>query len=181
MQRTFDPADRLFDLRQGGGAMLDLGVYVVSFAQMVLGTPASVTATGSRFETGVDAEAGLLLGWADGRSATLTISLRNYLPGQARVFGTDGWIDVLPRFHHPQTIVLHHSGAAPETFTRPPLGGGYSHELIEATECVRAGHTESPVMPMADTLAVQRILEDAAAQLGVRHTEDPDVLQPMAG
>ncbi len=154
----------------------DLGVYVVSFAQMLLGTPDSVTAVGSRFPTGVDAEASLLLGYADGRSATLATSLRISLPGQARVFGTTGWIDVLPRFHHPQTIVLHRDGAEPETITRPQLGSGYSHELIEVTEGVRAGRSESAVMPLADTHAVQAVLGEAAEQLGVRHAEDPTVL-----
>jgi predicted dehydrogenase len=181
VQREFDPTDRLFDLSLGGGALLDLGVYVVSFAQMLLGTPDSVAVAGSRFPTGVDAEAGLLLGYADGRSASLTISLRGGLPGQARVFGTAGWIDVPPRFHHPQTIVLHRAGGEPETITRPQLGDGYSHELIEVTECLRAGRTESAVMPLADTLAVQRVLGEAAELLGVRHAEDPDVLQPVAG
>ena len=176
VQRDFDPADRLFARELGGGALLDLGVYVVSFAQMVLGTPDSVTATGSRFETGVDAEASLLLGYADGRSATLMTSLRNALPGQARVFGTAGWIDVLPRFHHPQTIVLHRPGADPEPITRPQLGTGYAHELIEVTECLRAGRSESAVMPLADTLAVQDVLEQAAGQLGVTFAEDPAVL-----
>jgi predicted dehydrogenase len=176
VQREFDPTDRLFAKELGGGALLDLGVYVVSFAQMLLGDPDTVAATGSLFETGVEAEAALLLGWADGRSATLTTSLRNALPGQARVFGTAGWIDVLPRFHHPQTIVLHRAGAEPEEITLPQLGAGYSHELIEVTGCVRAGRSESAVMPLADTLAVQQVLEDAAGQLGVTFAEDPAVL-----
>jgi predicted dehydrogenase len=172
----YDPADRMFDLALGGGALLDLGVYVVSFAQMLLGTPQRVVTTGSLFPTGADAEAALLLDYGDGRSATLTTSLRYALPGQARVFGMTGWIDVPPRFHHPQTIVLHRPGAEPETITRPQLGGGYSHELIEVTDCLRAGRTESAVMPLADTLAVQRILQQAADQLGVRHAEDRTVL-----
>jgi predicted dehydrogenase len=174
--REYDPTDRLFDVALGGGALLDLGVYVVSFAQMLLGTPERVVATGSRFPTGADAEATLLLDHGDGRSATLTTSLRYATPGQARVFGTAGWIDVLPRFHHPETIVLHRQGAEAETITRTPLGSGYAHELIEVTECVRAGHPESSVMPLSDTLAVQSILGDAAEQLGVRYTEDPAVL-----
>ncbi|MCW2695867.1 MAG: putative oxidoreductase [Modestobacter sp.] len=176
VQREFDPADRLFARELGGGALLDLGVYVVSFAQMLLGTPDSVTAVGSRFPTGVDAEAALLLGYADGRSATLTTSLRNSLPGQARVFGTAGWIDVLPRFHHPQAIVLHRPGSSPETINRPQLGTGYAHELIEVTRCLQAGRTESAVMPLADTLAVQDVLEQAAGQLGVSFAEDPAAL-----
>jgi predicted dehydrogenase len=176
VQREFDPTDRLFALELGGGALLDLGVYVVSWAQMLLGDPDTVTAAGSRFPTGVDAEAALLLGYADGRSATLTTSLRNALPGQARVFGTAGWIDVLPRFHHPQTIVLHRADADPEEITVPQLGAGYAHELIEVTECLRAGRAESAVMPLADTLAVQQVLEQAAGQLGVTFAEDTAVL-----
>ena len=169
--REFDPEDRLFALELGGGALLDLGVYVVSFAQMLLGAPDTVSATGSRFPTGVDAEASLLLGYDDGRSAAVMTSLRHALPGQARVFGTTGWVDVLPRFHHPQTIVLHREGAEPEAITRPQLGGGYAHELVEVAECLRAGRTESSVMPLADTLAVQEVLQAAADQLGVRHAE----------
>ena len=176
VQRDFDPTDRLFARELGGGALLDLGVYVVSCAQMLLGDPDTVTATGSVFETGVDAEASLLRGYADGRSATLMTSLRNALPGQARVFGTAGWIDVLPRFHHPQTIVLHRAGADPEELTVPQLGAGYSHELSEVTECLRAGRSESAVMPLADTLAVMSVLEDAAGQLGVTFAEDAAVL-----
>jgi predicted dehydrogenase len=174
--REYEPADRLFDLALGGGALLDLGVYVVSFAQMLLGTPERVVAAGSLFPSGADAEASLLLDHGDGRTATLTTSLRQALPGQARVFGTEGWIDVLPRFHHPQTIVLHRAGAEPETITRPATGGGYAHELIEVTECLRAGRSESAVMPLADTLAVQSVLGEAADQLGVPHEEDDSVL-----
>ena len=175
VSREYDPADRLFDLALGGGALLDLGVYVVSFAQMLLGDPQRVVAAGSLFPSGADAEASLLLDFGDGRSATLMTSLRNALPGQARVFGTTGWIDVLPRFHHPDTIVLHRAGAEPETITRPPLGAGYAHELIEVTEGVRAGRSESAVMPLADTLAVQTVLGEAAEQLGVRHREAPEL------
>ncbi|RBY96079.1 gfo/Idh/MocA family oxidoreductase [Blastococcus sp. TF02-8] len=174
--REYDPVDRLFALELGGGALLDLGVYVVSFAQMLLGAPDRVVATGSAFPSGADAEAAILLGYDDGRNAALTTSLRYALPGTARVVGTTGWIDVLPRFHHPQTFVLHRTGAEPEEITRPQTGAGYAHELIEVTECLRAGRTESAVMPLADTLAVQEVLGQAAEQLGVRHAEDRAVL-----
>jgi predicted dehydrogenase len=172
VDRPFDPTDRLFDPAQGGGALEDLGVYVVSFAQHFLGTPDRVTATGSRAPTGVDLEVGLLLSYDDGRVAPLMISLRNQTPGSARILGTKGWIDVPPRFHHPKAIVLTRRGHDPERIEAPPVGGGYSHELAEVTQNVLAGRSESAVMPLADTLAVQSILEEAAHQLGVSYLED---------
>jgi predicted dehydrogenase len=175
VDRPYDPAGRLFDPAQGGGAMLDLGVYVVSFAQYFLGTPDRIAVNGSLTPTGVDAEAGLLLGYDDGRVAALLISLKHQTPGAARIQGTKGWIDVPPRFHHPHRIVRQRKGQEPETIDRPQLGTGYSHELIEVTECVRAGRTESKIMPLADTLAVQRILNQASEQLGVYHSEDSSV------
>jgi hypothetical protein len=79
---------------------------------------------------------------------------------------------VPPRFHHPHRIVLHRRGQDAEAISRLPLGAGYSHELIEVTECVHAGRTESVIMPLSDTLAVQRILNEASEKLGVHHTED---------
>ncbi len=69
--------------------------------------------------------------------------------------------------------MLHRVGAEPETITRPQTGTGYFHELVEVTECLRAGRTESAVMPLTDALAVQTVLGEAAEQLGVRHAEDP--------
>jgi predicted dehydrogenase len=172
VDRPYNPSDRLFDPAQGGGAMLDLGVYVVSFAQYFLGTPDRIEVVGSLTPTGVDAEAGLLLGYDDGRAATLLMSLKHHTPGAARIQGTKGWIEVPPRFHHPHRIALCRRGQEPEMISRPPLGTGYSHELIEVTECIRAGRTESVIMPLADTLAVQRTLNEACERLGVYHTED---------
>jgi predicted dehydrogenase len=173
VDRPFDPDDRLFSPTLGGGALLDLGVYVVSLAQYFLGDPAAVVAHGSLFPTGVDAEAGLLLRYDDGRTATLLCSLLHHTPGQARIFGTEGWIDILPRFHHPREIVLHRKGSDPEPIVKPPVGGGYSHELAEVTGCLLEGSAQSTVMPLADTLAVQRVLNTACEQLGVHHREDP--------
>ena len=175
VDRPYDPTDRLFDPAQGGGAMLDLGVYLVSFAQHFLGVPDRVHVNGSLAPTGVDVEAGVLLGYDDGRAATVLMSLRGATPGAARIQGTDGWIEVPPRFHHPHRIVLHRRGREPETIVRPPNGTGYSHELVEVSECIRAGRTESAIMPLDDTLAVQRILNQACEALGVIHHEDSTV------
>jgi predicted dehydrogenase len=168
-----DPGDRFFNPAIGGGAMFDVGVYPISFAQMVLGNPDTVNAHGVLAPSGVDVEEAVLLGFADGRSATLFSSLRCATPGQARVFGTGGWIEVPPRFHHPDRIVVHRAGHDPEVITMPAVGDGYSHELIEVTECVAAGRTESSVMPLADTVAVQDVMSLVAEQIGLLPQEGP--------
>ncbi|WP_454296373.1 Gfo/Idh/MocA family protein [Salana multivorans] len=168
VRRGFDPADRLFSLELGGGALLDLGVYVVNVAQMVLGEARGVTAKGSLLPTGVDAEAGLLVDFGEGRTATLQVSFRAPTPGDARIYGTDGWIDLPPRFHHPDRLVLHRYGAEPEERVLAPDGDGYSYEFEEVQRCLAEGRTQSEVMPLADTLVVQGVLQDAADQLGVQ-------------
>jgi predicted dehydrogenase len=168
-----DPTDRFLNPAIGGGAVFDLSVYPISFAQMVLGNPESVHVHGVLTGTGVDLEESMLLGFPGGRSASLFCSLRCASPGQMRVYGTDGWIDVLPRFHHPDTIVLHRWGDEPETIVAPRTGGGYAHELIEVTECVAAGKPQSDVMPLADTVAVQDVMGDVVLELGVRIEEGP--------
>lgn len=175
----FDPAHRLWDLDQGGGALLDLGVYPVSWVQLVLGREqarfADVKVSGVRGPNGADAESTLLLTTADGRHGTASCSLLARLPGAAAIFGSDGWIEVPPRFHHPQQLVVHlregDGEAPPVVETHPSLGGGYSHELIEVQDCLVAGRTESPTMPLDDTLAVMEALDRALHDLGIHFNE----------
>ncbi|OLT19908.1 oxidoreductase [Pseudonocardia sp. CNS-139] len=171
-----DPEDRYYNPAVGGGALFDLTVYPISFAQMVLGTPDTVQAHGLLSASGVDVEEAVLLGWADGRTASLFTSLRCATPGQMRVYGTGGWIDVLPRFHHPDTVVVHRTGRDAEEVTAPHTGGGYVHELREVTEGLLAGRTESAVMPLADTVAVQDVMGAVADRIGLVPQEGPEDL-----
>jgi predicted dehydrogenase len=173
VQAPRDTDDRFLNPAIGGGAVFDLSVYPISFAQMVLGTPDTVHAHGVLAETGVDLEETMLLSFSGGRAASLFCSIRCASPGQMRIFGTDGWIDVLPRFHHPETIVLHRLGGEPETIVAPHIGDGYAHELIEVTDCVAAGKTQSDVMPLADTVAVQDVMGEVVRQLGALVQEGP--------
>src|SRR5699024_4965027 len=133
----------------------------------MLGKPAAVTATGIVGETGVDVESSLLLEYDGGQTALLSTSFVAPSPGYARVFGTEGWIDVPPRFHHPHKMVLHRVGAEAEEFDLPPRGVGYAHEFDEVHAALAAGETESQIMPLQASLEVQEILQTAADQIGV--------------
>lgn len=177
LHKPFDPDDRLWDPAQGGGAMLDLAVYPVSFAQMVLGgSPDQVLAVGALGPNGMDAESTVLMRFGD-RHAVASSSLHTRLPGAAAVYGDGGWIEVPPRFHHPDRIVLHRrdgdSEAPAEVVQAPATGTGYSHTFAEVHRCLNAGMTESQTMPLEDTLAVMGALEAALHLLGVVHVEAP--------
>ncbi|MFZ0530451.1 MAG: Gfo/Idh/MocA family oxidoreductase [Propionicimonas sp.] len=164
--REFDPVDRLFNPALGGGAVLDLGVYVISFAQQFLGTPDVIHAVGGRFPNGVEGEAGILLGWSDGRFATQAIGFTAPGPGRQVVAGTRGWVEVKPRFHRAEHLSVHLLGEEPLELHLPKTGVGYSHELVHVGECLSRGLTESPVMPLDDTLAVQEVMAEVLGQLG---------------
>ena len=170
-QRDYDPSSRLFDLALGGGSVLDLGVYPISLAQHLLGRPDRVTATGTTYENGADRSAAFHLTYDDGRSASLVSSLAAATPGRATVVGTKGSIELEPPFHHPSRIVVRRNGQGAETVERLPTGRGYAHQAEEVQRCLAAGLTESPVMPLADTLDVQWVLEEALTQLGIEVSE----------
>ncbi|PUA81931.1 Gfo/Idh/MocA family protein [Nocardioides currus] len=163
--RTYDPASRLFAPELGGGAVLDLGVYVVSIAQQFLGTPDAVTATGTRYPNGVDASAMIHLAYDDGRAASLACALTTETPGRAVIWGTKGSIELGPRFHHPHHLVVRRNGAGEETIELPPGCHGLALEAAEVNRCLAAGLTESPTMPLADTVDVQRVMEETLAQI----------------
>lgn len=164
--REFESADRLFNPVLGGGAVLDLGVYVVSFVQQFLGTPDVVHAVGALYPNGVEGQAGILMGWDDGRYATEAIGFTAPGPGRQVVAGTRGWVEVKPRFHRAEDLSVHLLGQEPAELSFPRTGVGYSHEIAHVCECLAAGLTESPVMPLDDTLAVQQVMAEVLSRLG---------------
>jgi predicted dehydrogenase len=171
--------DRLWNKDVGGGAVLDLGVYPISFAQMLLGDPTRVEVAGAIGPTGVETEAGLLLEYGSGTRAMVECSMVSPLPGRVSIAGTGGRIDIPPRFHHAERATLLREGAAPvELKAEGELamdGHGFAHQVREVQRCLRAGLLESPVMPWADTVSVMRTMEIALHALGIEHTEDADV------
>ncbi len=165
---AFDTTHRLRAPDLGGGALLDLGVYPVSFAHLMLGAPDSVHATGRLTPEGVDEIAGILLGYDSGAVATLSCSLCADSPRTASVTGTEGRIELARGFFAPESFTLYRGDGA-ERIDAPMTGHGYTHEAAEVMRCLRAGLTGSPMVPTADTLAVMRTLDAVRAQLGVRY------------
>lgn len=172
-----DPEHRLWDPRQGGGATLDLMVYPAAFAQMILGEPTSLTAVGSMNVDGIDTEAGLLLGWEDGARAFLDASMIAAQPGAAVITGTEGRIEIPPRFHHPD-LIRHVRSAGrgdqrTEVHEQQQEGRGYVPMLRAVAQAVREERPECPEMSLSDSVGVMRILQQTLDALGVSYP-DPD-------
>ncbi|MFC5219135.1 Gfo/Idh/MocA family protein [Streptomyces coerulescens] len=174
----FPPSHRLRDPAQGGGALLDLGVYPVSFAQLLLGEPSDVTARAMMSPEGVDLQTGALLSWDSGALASLHCSIAGGTATSASITGSAGRIDVPSGFFFPESFVLHRDGRDPEEFTADPADGPRNtlrHEAAEVMRALRAGETESSLVPLEGTLAVMRTLDAIRDRVGVRYPgEAPD-------
>lgn len=148
-----------------GGALLDLGVFPLSLAWMLLGAPDTVQATAATAPTGVDVNTGILLGYASGAVALLHCNHVAASPQTATVTGTTGRIDVAAPFHRPDRMTLHRGDAEPETFGIEVRGSGFSDQAEEVARRLLAGEPESPIMPLEESLGIHRTLDTIMAGL----------------
>lgn len=161
----FDPSHRLWAPELAGGALLDLGVYPLSFTWMLLGEPDLVQAVTTRAPTGVDANTGILLGYDSGAVALLHCGLLADSPQTATVVGTTGRLELATPFFRPSELTLHRTGAEPEKYAIEVPGHGYTYQAEEVARCLEAGLTESPVMPLDESVAILRTLAAVAGRL----------------
>jgi predicted dehydrogenase len=166
----FDPAHRLFNPDLGGGALLDLGIYPLSFATMLLGEPETVDGRARIGVTGVDESNSIALTFASGAIAQLASSSRSYKPHTAHIAGRAGRIEV-PDFFHPGGFTVHRRRER-EEIVLPARGNGYVHEVEEVHRCIAAGLTESPLMPLGETVAMMKIMDELRDGWGVTYPAD---------
>ena len=174
------PTDRLLDPALGGGALLDMGIYPLTFAHLFLGEPSSVAATAALSEAGVDLNLALSLGYQGGAVAALTSSMTAWSPRDASIATDRGRIDVPAPFHNPTSATWTPSDTdpdlggpgEPQQVTAELAGGGYTHEALEVVRCLRAGETESPLVPLDDSVRLMRLMDRIRDQIGVRYAGD---------
>jgi predicted dehydrogenase len=166
-----DPAFRLFAPSLGGGALLDLGIYPVSFAHMVLGAPTRITAVSDPAFTGVDRTTSMILQYDGGAHAVLTTSLAAASNNPAVIYGSDARLELDGWFYTPTTFrVISRDGELLESYTPPAGGRGMEYEAAEVGRCLRAGLTESPVLPLDETLAVMTTMDEVRRQIGLDYS-----------
>ncbi|QCV96454.1 Gfo/Idh/MocA family protein [Acidipropionibacterium acidipropionici] len=165
-----DPDHRLNNLALGGGGLLDIGVYSVSFASDMLGAPVDVRATGILGETGVDTEVSTSMTHADGAVSTTLTSLRATGLNAAAIHGSEASIVIDRSWLTPTTFrVVADDGRVVEIYDRPVEGRGMQYEALAAESYIAEGRTESELEPLDETVAIMGTLDEIRRQIGLRY------------
>lgn len=165
---SYDPGSRLFDPNLGGGALLDVGIYPVSFASMTLGTPKNIVSSVQLGKTGVDEQGAIVLAYDQGRLAVLTMAIRTEIPQDAYIVGTKGRICLFSPWWRAERITLL-KGKKEEAIDLSYTGNGLNYEAEEVIKCLRAGKRESEIMPLDETLSVMKTLDQIRAIWGLKY------------
>jgi predicted dehydrogenase len=168
----FQPASRLFDLRLGGGSLLDIGIYPLFLCLHLLGKPDIIRAAGHLAPTGSDETCHALLTYNDGRSAVISSTVACQTSLTAEIAGTDGAIRIPTPWYKNDRFTWQRTGQPEEFMQLEPMVNGFEYQIREVTRCLEAGLIESPFMSHAFSLTMSRTMDEIRRQIGVRYAAD---------
>jgi predicted dehydrogenase len=160
---------RLVDPQLAGGALLDLGIYPISFAHMILGNPSSITSTAVMTDRGVDAQTSMIFSYDNGAQAVLTTTMIEQTPCRAVVAGLHGWLEIDRTFYNPASMrVILNDGSAteyPSTYT----GHGLREQAESFKQLVQSGSLESKILTWKDTVDIMKSMDTVRSQIGLKY------------
>ncbi|MEO7123069.1 MAG: Gfo/Idh/MocA family oxidoreductase [Lacisediminihabitans sp.] len=163
-----DPSHRINNPALGGGALLDLGIYPVSFAHDVFGVPTSVYANASQTSTGVDRQTAIILGYEDGQQAVLHTALDALGPNRAAIVGTKGRIEIESVWYTPTPFtVFDDAGIELERFDQPVKNRGMQFQAWELERLVHEGLISGEVLPGTESVQIMETLDEVRRQIGL--------------
>jgi predicted dehydrogenase len=175
-----DPKGRLLNKDLAGGALLDLGVYPIALAQMILPGPVqNIQATGIIGPTGVDIRTALTLQFANHSLAQISASIGTRTENSLTIAGDKGQIRVLSPFWAAQEIEWTPDGKTRNRESHPHRLNGFEEQIEAVNHAIRTGHIESTIMPHADSLAIARIMDEVRSQIGLTYPADNTLNQKI--
>ncbi len=147
-----------------GGALLDLGVYVLNFASMIFGDEIeSMAANCVKYHTGVDAQETIMLTYRDGRMATLYATMLAQTDRRGVINGTNGYIEIdnINNFEAMRVYNLERRVVA--EYAAPMQVTGYEYEIMSAMKAIKEGQIECPEMPHFETLFMMQLMDNIRA------------------
>jgi predicted dehydrogenase len=171
---------RMVDPALGAGALLDMGIYPLTFARMMLGPYADVAATATLADSGIDLDVAVAARHEGGALSVLTTSMTAATPRTASIATDTGLLEVPADFHHPSYAVWTPIDGEPARIEppEPVLGTGLGNEAAHVQECLRDGLSESPLVPRAQTLELLGVMDDIRHRIGVRYAADDAGARP---
>jgi len=168
---AFDANSRIYNMDLGGGSLLDVGIYSLSFASLFLGPDASVQAVNAvKAPTGADESLAFQLSWNNGACAQLFSAVSVQTESRAMIYGDKGYAEI-PDFWHAQKYSLTLGGKT-EVYTFPPENEGHYHQFEHAAKIIESGGTESPLMPLSETEALMRLMTGMRKTLGIYYPKE---------
>lgn len=161
----FDATSRLWNRDAGGGALLDLHVYAWTWTFGVVGLPQRLSAQSTAAPNGVDALTSLQLGFEDGAHAHLLGTLVSQATRTVTIAGTSGLLRTDAVLPNPKGFTVVDAGGTRHVAT--DAGAGHAYQLREVTRCIQEGRTESPTLPVSDSVAMMRWFDEARRQIGL--------------
>lgn len=161
----YDPASRIYDPALAGGALLDIGVYCLSYVAALCGTdPSVITGVAHKCPLGTDDVIAMLLSYPTGCIASLTNSVNTTIPGEMGIYGSKGYLEI-PNFWDAQKAYLHLGNEVQEI--HEPYENGFVYELMEVDACLAQGAKQSKKWPIENTIGVARIMDTLRNQWGI--------------
>jgi predicted dehydrogenase len=161
---------RLWEPELGGGALLDLGIYPVSFAVRVLGLPQKVTAKAVLTGDKVDENTSIIFEYENGAQATLTTCMSVAGPVNAIVVGTFGRIEIAKTFYAQTSFkVYNQGGEVIQSYGEKIEGIGRQYQGLHLEKCVAAGLIESPILSVTESVEIMKVMDELRAQIGVKY------------
>ena len=184
------PEDRLLDPHLGASALLDMGIYPLTFAHHMLGEAESLSASAVLSSAGIDLDVVVTGSYPGGALASMSASMTSWSSRAASIATEQGRIEFPDHFHHPSYALftpiddrstnddVNRGDVLRIEGDEPVIGAGYGNEIVEVQRCLAAGLRESPLVPHAQTLTLMRQMDDLRSQIGVRFPVDAHAQVP---
>lgn len=163
----YDPEGRLYNLKLGGGSLLDVGIYPLFLATLLMGEPARIHSVAKLAGTGADEYCSMQFQYAGGQIATIFSSITIKTSLTAEIAGPKGRIFLQSPFYKSNELTLELNSGESNRFSFPYEHNGFEYEVREAAQCLRKGYTESSILPLDFSLRMARVMDTVRAQCGI--------------
>lgn len=172
----FDPESRVYNPALAGGALLDVGVYPINFAQMIFHSdPVEIQSVASISKTGIDEQSAYLFRYKDGEMAVMHAAVNTETRHDAWIHGTKGYIH-LPRFYVADKFHVTLWQDTGKTYKIPFKATGYGYEAMEVMNCIAKGKPESEIMPLDESLKIMKIMDSMRHKWGMKYPADSMII-----